>query len=93
MPDWDVDEDLVEGSAIVQSYCKTVTDGAFGWIMIVQSDLRILDTIHFVAERVNSGVRSHIIFIILGRQSSINQGDSDLALEKDAKSHTMYWTQ
>ena len=93
MPDWDVDEDLVEGSAIVQSYRKTVTDGAFSWIVIIQSDLRILDTRYLVAESVDSRVRSNIVFVILSCQSSIDQGDSDLPSETDEKSHTMYWTQ
>jgi len=82
---WNVDEDLLEGNAIIQSYRKTVTDTAFSWIMIIQSDLRILDTIHPVAESVDSRVRSNIIFVILGRQSSINQRDGDLPLERDAK--------
>ena len=85
MANWDVDEDLVEGNAIIQSYRKTVTDGAFSWIVIIQSDLRILDTRYLVAESVDSRVRSNIVFVILSCQSSIDQGDSDLPSETDEK--------
>ena len=45
--DGDIDENLVQFSAVVQSDNETIANSSFRRVMIVQSDLWIFDTIHF----------------------------------------------
>ena len=78
--DRDVNEDFVESCAIVQGDGKTIANGSFSRVVIVQSNLRILDTVHLVSESVDARVGGNIILVIFSCQSSKDQRNCDLPL-------------
>jgi hypothetical protein len=78
----DVDKDFIENGSVVQGHGKAVADRSFGGVVVVQGNLRVFDTIHFVAEGIDSRIRSDTVLIVLGGQSSVDQRNSDLRLER-----------
>ena len=64
MPDWIIDGDALRARAIFEEYLYRIADIAFAGIEIVFRKTLILTDFHFVAQRVDSWIRSNVIFVI-----------------------------
>ena len=78
MADGDIDEDLRQFGAVVQSDGETVANGPFRGVMVVQSDLGIFDTTHLRAEGINSRISRNVVLVILCNETSVNQRHRNL---------------
>lgn len=75
---WDIDENFGHYGTIIKSDGKTIADGTFGGIVIIESNLRIFDTMHLSTKRINSGIFCNIVFVIFRSQTAVNQGNGNL---------------
>ena len=73
MTNRDVNEDFVQCCAIVQRHCKTITNASLFWVVVIQCDLWILDTVHLCPKSVNAGVFSDVILVVFRSQTSKDQ--------------------
>ena len=73
-----INEDFVQGRAIVQGDSETIAIRSLRGIVIIQCDLRVFNAMHLRTEGVDSGIFRNIILVILRGQSSIDQWNRNL---------------
>ena len=66
------DGDSFRGAAIAKPDLDRISDGPFGGVEIVASELRVFDDLHFLAQRVDARIGGGI-FVVVGRQRTTQQ--------------------
>src|ERR1700754_4672813 len=70
-------DNLVENGSIVERNCQRIGNGSFRRVMIVLCELGVFHTDDLLPEQIDPRVRSYIVFIIGGGQSSEDQRHSN----------------
>ena len=76
--DRNIDKNFRENSTVIQSYGEAVSNCTFRRIVIVQCNLGIFDTMHLGTQRIDARIRSDVVLIVFGRQTSVDQWDCNL---------------
>ena len=69
------DRDLLRCGAVPEQNLHRVAYGALVRVVIVNGELPVFRYLHALPERVDTGVGSDVILVILGAQATENQGD------------------
>lgn len=77
---WVLDNHLIENGSVLEGDGDGVSDGTLFWVMVVGGEGLVLNTLHLLAEGIDSRVSGDIIGVICGDETSVDEWDGNHVL-------------